>query len=288
MLYCKFGKSIAEKFLIPYNEKLYACDLNTLDKNAMGRFFPYASKEDIVKNFNTPTNVSYNGSFVYPKEGAFEYIKEISKTLNHNNIKKDSSVVSIDIENKKVILNNGDELTYDKLISTMPFPQLLDLCKINYNKDIYNWNKVLVFNLGFDKKGTNKDSHWIYYPEKKYCFYRVGFYDNILKQDRTSLYVELGFSKHDEINPNEWLGKVLADLKMTGCITDDMRLVDYQNIVMDPAYVHITELSQKDVADKKHILSKYDIYSIGRYGSWTYFSIEDNIKEAQNLANILK
>ena len=45
MLYCKFGKAIAEKFLIPYNEKLYACDLNKLDKNAMGRFFPYANKD---------------------------------------------------------------------------------------------------------------------------------------------------------------------------------------------------------------------------------------------------
>lgn len=39
MLYAKFGKSIAEKFLIPYNEKLYACDLNRLDVDAMGRFF---------------------------------------------------------------------------------------------------------------------------------------------------------------------------------------------------------------------------------------------------------
>lgn len=38
MLYCKFGRSIAEKFLIPYNKKLYACDLDKLDKDAMGRF----------------------------------------------------------------------------------------------------------------------------------------------------------------------------------------------------------------------------------------------------------
>lgn len=51
MLYAKFGKSIAEKFLIPYNEKLYACDLNRLDVDAMGRFFPYADKEEIVRNF---------------------------------------------------------------------------------------------------------------------------------------------------------------------------------------------------------------------------------------------
>lgn len=39
MLYAKFGKSIADKFLIPYNTKLYACNLDSLDKDAMGRFF---------------------------------------------------------------------------------------------------------------------------------------------------------------------------------------------------------------------------------------------------------
>ena len=37
MLYAKFGRSIAEKFLIPYNSKLYATDLDRLDVDAMGR-----------------------------------------------------------------------------------------------------------------------------------------------------------------------------------------------------------------------------------------------------------
>ena len=41
MLYGKFGKSIVEKFLKPYNEKLYAVDLTTLDKDAMGRVFSH-------------------------------------------------------------------------------------------------------------------------------------------------------------------------------------------------------------------------------------------------------
>ena len=50
MLHARFGRSICEKFLIPYNEKLYACDLATLDKDAMGRFFPHADLTDIVRN----------------------------------------------------------------------------------------------------------------------------------------------------------------------------------------------------------------------------------------------
>ena len=37
----------------------------------------------------------------------------------------------------------------------------------------------------------------------------------------------------------------------------------------------------------KEILEKNDIYSIGRYGSWTYCSIEDNILEARELAEKL-
>ena len=37
----------------------------------------------------------------------------------------------------------------------------------------------------------------------------------------------------------------------------------------------------------KEILEKNDIYSIGRYGSWTYCSIEDNILEARDLAEKL-
>ena len=60
MLYGKFGKSIVEKFLKPYNEKLYACDLNKLDKNAMGRFFPYADTKKIINNMKNLDNTSYN------------------------------------------------------------------------------------------------------------------------------------------------------------------------------------------------------------------------------------
>ena len=58
MLYARFGRGIAEKFLIPYNEKLYACDLATLDKDAMGRFFPHADLTDIIRNMRSPDNAT--------------------------------------------------------------------------------------------------------------------------------------------------------------------------------------------------------------------------------------
>lgn len=287
MLYQKFGKSISEKFLIPYNEKLYACNLNKLDKDAMGRFFPYAEKEEIIQNFKNSNNSSYNGTFTYPKGGAIEYINSIHEGLNNTSISTNTNIVQINPQKQTILLSNNQELRYDNLISTIPFPHLLELCDIEYKKEIYTWNKVLVFNLGFNCKGKNKMSHWIYFPEKKYSFYRVGFYDNILNQDRMSLYVELGFSKDEEINPNEWIGRVLNDLKKADILSEEQILVDFESIIMDPAYVHITDESIQDVNDMKKHLAKNNIYSIGRYGSWTYCSIEDNITEAKTLAEII-
>lgn len=283
MLYCKFGKAIANKFLIPYNSKLYACDLNTLDKDAMGRFFPYAAKEDIIRNFKHTNNQTYNASFVYPKLGAIQYINAITSHIDTSKIVLKQQITDIDLRAHTARTASGEVIRYDKLISTVPFPALLRLCNCPFDESVYSWNQVLVFNLGFAKQGKDTQDHWIYFPERKYCFYRVGFYSNILRQDRMSLYVELGFNRHEEVCPERCLERVLTDLKKANILSEDNPLVDYETIVMNPAYVHITEQSVEDVQRKKQVLAQYDVYSIGRYGSWTYCSIEDNIKEAQSL-----
>ena len=74
MLYGKFGKAIVEKFLKPYNEKLYACDLKNLDTEAMGRFFPYADLKQIINNMKDNKDSSYNNKFLYPRKGAGSFI----------------------------------------------------------------------------------------------------------------------------------------------------------------------------------------------------------------------
>ena len=283
MLYAKFGKSIADKFLIPYNSKLYACDLNTLDKDAMGRFFPYAEKEQIVRNFKAANNDTYNATFVYPKHGAVQYVDSMASHVKRDAIRLQEAVTAIQPKEHTVTLQSGEKLHYDRLISTIPFPKLMELAGETVHPAL-SWNQVLVFNIGFDKQGLDTKNHWIYYPEDKYCFYRVGFYSNILGTDKCSLYVELGFDKHARIQPEEWLPRVLKDLKEAQIISDDMKVADYETIIMNPAYVHVSSEGTQYVAAQKERLAVEGIYSIGRYGSWTYCSIEDNIKEAKALA----
>lgn len=103
MIYEKFGRSIAEKFLIPYNEKLYACDLNRLDKSAMGRFFPYATEKEIIDNFKISNNASYNNEFLYPRKGAQYFVNLLQSKCKEDNIFLNEYVISIDSKNSIAI-----------------------------------------------------------------------------------------------------------------------------------------------------------------------------------------
>jgi protoporphyrinogen oxidase len=289
MLYAKFGRGISEKFLVPYNEKLYATDLERLDTDAMGRFFPYAEAEEIVRGLGAGGSSSeraatYNATFTYPEGGAIEYITALAADVKQDCISLGEPVLEIDL-GQKIATTPQRQIQFEYLISSAPFPRLLELCGVAFDRDLYSHNQVLVFNLGFDSKGPT-GSHWIYYPARDVSFYRIGFYDNIFGTTRMSLYVEIGYPSHVVLGDADIAkakARVLQDLARVGVITTQ-RLVAEHHVVLDPAYVHITQASLASVAEHRALLALRGVHSAGRYGSWTYCSIEDNIIEAQALA----
>lgn len=289
MLYAKFGKSITELFLKPYNEKLYACNLDDLDVDAMGRFFPHVDFDDVMKSISGVKVGSYNNTFLYPKNGAKVFIEALSDSIVKSKIRLREQVESIDVYSKQV-RTNKQVYSYDYLVNTMPFNLLLERLNVSEFYPLMKeltYNKVFVLNLGFDRKSNNTESHWIYFPQKDISFYRVGFYDNILNTDRLSMYVEIGLSPNEELVESEILTRVISDLKKVGII-DTHELIDYECITMNPAYVHVSQKANSIKADVKAKLDLHSIYSIGRYGDWKYCSIEDSMIDAIDLAKKLE
>jgi protoporphyrinogen oxidase len=284
MLYARFGRGIAERFLIPYNEKLYACDLSTLDKDAMGRFFPYADLTDVVRNMRVADNASYNSTFTYPEGGAIEYVNALASAVLPGAIALGERLVGLDLR-RRIAKTTKREIRFEHMVSSAPFNHLVKMAGLAHDEAAFTWNKVLVYNLGFDRK-ADTGRHWIYFPDPATSFYRIGYYDNIFDTDRLSLYVELGYprdAKLDKAEIDRMRARVLADLEKEG-VTRGHELVAHHSVVMDPAYVHITRASMAEHARLSRILRASGVYSIGRYGGWTYCSIEDNIVEARALA----
>ena len=178
------------------------------------------------------------------------------------------------------------------MINTSPLNEFLKLFGNNYKElqKALSYNQVLVFNLGFNKKSKFSKEHWIYFPNKDINFYRVGFYDNILDADQLSLYIEIGFDKDYKLDAKEikkQLDETLRNLHIVGIIDDTFKLMEYETIIMSPAYVHIEEETSNKILDLFKKLEKSNIFSIGRYGGWTYCSMEDCIKEAERVAKTI-
>lgn len=288
MLYGKFGKSIVEMFLKPYNEKLYAIDLTKLDTDAMGRFFPYADAEDIIRNFKHSDNTSYNDSFLYLKKGTQYFIDKLYDGIDKSKVKLNTSVTEINEKDKYVITNLGDKIFYNNLINTTPLNRFFELIGGDTARltDQMSYNKVLVLNIGFDSASKKyKDEHWIYYPSKDLNFYRIGFYNNILGTEELNVYVEIGYDKNAIVDAEKELELTLDGMRRVGIIDNDISIVDYSYVIMDPAYVHISEKTEQILRDRKQSLLENSIHTTGRYGKWTYSSMEDCMIWAKEIAD---
>lgn len=287
MLVQRLGRGIAERFLIPYNEKLYACELDDLDPDAMGRFFPRADLDSVIANMrpDPARRHGYNATFTYPAGGAIEYVRALLGDLPPGALCLGERLVAVDLERKLATTSKHRTIAFQHLISSMPLPALLEACgglSIPAATDVFSANSVLVYNLGFDRKGP-REVHWMYFPDRERVFYRVGWYDNILDSDRMSLYVEIGAPSGAKLPVEPTLAKVLEDLRAEGIVTDH-QLVAWHHVVLDPAYVHITGESLRQTAAARARLASAGVHSVGRYGGWTYCSIEDNLLETRELA----
>ncbi len=290
MLYERFGRAITEAFLRPYNEKLYACELSTLDARAMGRFFPPAELSGLAAALRGAETVSYNSRFLYPKGGAGAFIEALSRGLPPERLRTGRALVQVDAMAHLAVDSAGDSYRYRTLINSAPLNRFLPLIAGQPYRafgETLSWNKVLVLNLGFARKGPMTREHWLYVPGSDANYYRVGYYDNILGSDRMSLYVEIAFASDAAVDAGRELENALSALHRQGLVQVDNALVDHEALLMDPAYVHISTESEAAVRLLKKELALRGICTLGRYGGWCYCSMEDCMRESRALARRL-
>ena len=288
-----FGDGITEYFMQPYNHKLWNYNLKKLTAAWTAPFVPKPSQEQIIKSTYTKNEqkYGYNSTFYYPpSNGCQAMIDGFYKKLK-GSIITNSKVEVIDLKGKKVYAN-GKYYFYNNIVSTQPLKELLLSIK-NLPKNISKLLKQLectstrCINLGIKYKKNLpemiKDIHWIYVPEKKYPFYRVGIYSNVSKKSAPkncySLYVEMSDIKDCD--------NIIPVLKKIGLMNSDDEVVSINVIDMKYAYVIFNKARKKALDTIFKFLKDNNIYCIGRYGSWEYSFIEKNIIDGKNLAQFL-
>ncbi|MFH1784741.1 MAG: FAD-dependent oxidoreductase [bacterium] len=302
-----FGAGIARNFMIPYNQKLWTVHPRFLTCDWMGGFVPRPSLEEVLRGAlgHQEKSFGYNADFIYPKE---EGIKALPDAFLERipPVRFNSEITSIDIKKKLIEVNKRNMYEFDKFVSTLPLPELITRIKrvparVKKAAGLLRCNSVLNINLGVTRKGIS-DKHWVYFPEKDYLFYRVGFPMNfapsLVPRGASSLYTEIAYNSHaSKFIPGSRyrlpgdLGKVIRkvkqDLVKAGILKSSDKIITTNVLDIKHAYVLYDKNRNKSVDIIMKFLNDNDICSVGRYGGWQYLTMEDAILEGRRVAGML-
>jgi len=291
-----FGPGIARHFFLPYNEKLFCRSLRRITSDWTSWSVPKPSLSEVLRGAlgMVNTGMGYNASFWYPEAGGIQVLPEaLSRRLPH--IELGRRLVSVRIKERRLVFHDGTEQPYETLISTMPLPRLLKLLdrvpdRFATASRRLTASTVHNINIGINRAGVSP-YHWIYFPEREFPFYRVGFYSNFTPHMApplaSSLYIEIASRPAAALDYAGLREAALEGLQRCGLLRRGDRIVAEQYNRIDCGYVAFDRFRQKRLPGLIAWLKKNGIISAGRYGSWTYCSMEDNIRQGRAIAETL-
>jgi protoporphyrinogen oxidase len=233
--------------------------------------------------------MGYNISFLYPKQGGIEMLtRALGARIQGGGVHLRSTVESLDFRKREVVVA-GQTVPYDAVVATLPLPELLARISDLPDEIATHASRLRCTTLRYLNVATRSppaaDWHWIYVPEKRLPFYRVGIYSNaaasMAPAGAASFYVELAdrgpVSDATVSDVAQGLTEIGA-LRSPGDIHfADAREIKYAYVVFDEHYNAATTAIFR-------FLESHAIYPRGRYGAWTYNAMEDCLLAGREVA----
>ena len=292
-----FGSGIARYFMDPYNAKFWTIPLEEQTCEWVDGMIPVPSLGQVLEGAQKESTrqLGYNVHFWYPRKGGIEQLpRAFAKSLK--NIYTGSKISRIDLQKKEIEMSSGRKEKFDVLISTIPLPEMAHLVpglprEVRAAFHQLRWNSIFNLNLGMSSPSDVLKRHWTYFPQPKLCFFRVGFPHNfssdLTPQGKGSLYAEVSYSDRKPINKRKEISHITRDLKKIGLLLkkDNVCAKDVNDIEYGyPIYDRHYKTARKKVLE---FLNKKGVIPSGRYGSWTYMSMEDAILDGKRAAEAI-
>lgn len=293
-LFATFGKGIANHFMIPYSKRMWMVDPKDLTLEWVNVRFPQPTLDEVLEGALNVQKKEFgpNVIFRYPLNKGIQAIANaFASKVNNVNLNHEASKVNL--KRKKIYFKNGKEVFYDKLISTIPLPELVRIIE-EPPTEIRNAAKGLKYtsdfcvNIGIDNSDLQK-KHWIYFPEKRFPFLRISMPQNLspctVPERKSAIQTEIFYSKSKRINKKTIVQHVIDILVELGYIRNSEEIVFINTKDIKYAYVIYTHDRKKNVQIIHDFLKKNNVYPAGRFGEWQYLWMDQAILSGKNVAS---
>jgi protoporphyrinogen oxidase len=289
--YClaHFGEGFCKHFMIPYNERLWGVHPSEITSEWCQRFVPLPETSDVIAgSLGVPKReLGYNANFIYPKKGIGMLANAIANEVPF--VQYNQAPTRIDWQQQLLYFGERTQ-KYQSLVSTMPLRvlgTLLDGIPAPVREAFSNLRCTHLYYLDVAlSEEILQDIHWIYVPEAHYPFYRVGCYSHFSPEMAppgcSNLYIELADRSPPDLEQLlPQIEKALVEMKLISSPEAirfiRTRLIEHAYVIYDHNYTRSVQLIHNFLIENR-------IFSVGRYGSWNYSSMEDALLFGQQAA----
>lgn len=286
------GTGIAKHFMIPYNKKIWNCNLAEISEKLVNQKIEPAPVKEFLSNIlgKKRTGRKYQSKFIYPKQGIQQVINCIAKDIKKQ-IKVGAGVKRLIRNNDKwtVITENGINETSDIVVSTMPIVELIKIINVSgieKRYSVFKWNDTVFVMIGL-KRGYNfkkiTDCHWAFFKEDE-LFYRVTMMNNFSPDFSPALVAEI--TRKDNIvgmSDDKLMDSVVTDLIRKGIIDSEDKIAETDIRSIQYTYP-IPTIGLTKVKDRiRGSLKSHNLFMLGRNGNWDYINMPGVVNNVQKL-----
>lgn len=275
-----FGKGIADYYMIPYNEKIWAYPLDKMETQWMQGKMPLPDKKEIIRSIllKNPTERKMpHSTFYYPLHGGIQtMVNAIAEGIT---ICYNTPIKSLKKQDLQWVVNGED--TFDTIISTIPLPILPNVMSLP--SEIVSCIKDLKYNslttVLFDCPET--DITWLYIPSHSYYSHRIGYQSTLTpyassNPKRGCAALEI-IGRQFEITSSliERSDIVPKEIGFSNVL--DSEFTEYAYVIHDLNYrINIKTILNYFSQDTSFKL-------LGRWGTWNYKNMDLCMLDALNL-----
>ncbi len=283
-IYKVWGAGIAKHFAIPYNKKLWSVPLDEMETSWLGSRVPLPDLEEMIEGALQPVAkpMGPNARFGYPLRGGFQALMNGFLPHLQGPLRLNTRVTKVSPSKHTVTLDDGSEVKYRHLVSTMPLPVLVRLigdeapAAVRSAAAGLRHVSVRCVNIGVARENIT-EKHWIYYPEDT-VFHRIFVQGNASPACNApggfGFTCEITYSEYKPLpaDGEELIQRCIDDCKRVGFIKADDTILVANQVDMPYAYVIYDHARRKNVATIRSWLEKQDVILAGRYSEWEYYN----------------